>query len=379
MKILFIGEFSGAYTELIPAVKNIGEDVYHIAGTDGKKGYKSDFNPTPSIKFSHFNFIKVLLGIIGLKHFIMLWPEMKIKSRGYDVVQINCPSPLGYGYLLHLIYFHYLKKHNKIICLSVLGTNYYADKYILNHKTNRLSSSLKGINRLKNTILLNTVLKWETLYLTRISSAIMPMAYWYKKSYEWCKKTTEIVPICLKPERLGNPFILKGSDVIKIFHGWQEGRELEKGNDVFDRVIKRIEKKYGDRVIYQVVREVPYDQYVTMFQDCHIFIDQLYADDKGINGLLGMASGKVVFSGFKQEALALYPGYDGYPIGVECHDDEKDLFDKFCYLIEHPEIMNEISINAIRFVKTYHLNSVVAEQYRHIWLDALKEKSCYYE
>lgn len=366
MKALFIGEFSGAYNEIIPALRAKGVDVFHIAGPDGFKGFKSDLNIVSGVPQKLLTPLSTIFGVHGIIRFLRNWKHLKKHSGGYDIVQINCPDPFDWGFLVNLYYFNYLYRHNRALYLSVLGANYYVNRKLIDMDY-RLYRVDNWYQKLKRDLFLFVRLKITTNYLNRKCMAIMPMCYLYKEAYKNYEKVTDIVPIGLKKEHIGSQLNIKRGDIVKIFHGWQKGRESYKGNDVFDKVIKRVIAKYGSKVQYQVVQNVPYEQYVKMFAGCHIFIDQLYSDDKGINGLLGMAAGKVVFSGFKPYALALYPGYDGRPIGIECHDDEEDLFNKFCNLIERPEQMNIISKNAIDFILRYHLNTIVADQYIHIW------------
>ena len=82
----------------------------------------------------------------------------------------------------------------------------------------------------------------------------------------------------------------------------------------------------------------------------------MFFEDKGYNGLLGMAAGKVVFSGFYEKALKEYPYYDGEAIGVDVSRDEEDMYLKFKQLIEMPSNIETISANAINFVKRNHIS-----------------------
>lgn len=123
-----------------------------------------------------------------------------------------------------------------------------------------------------------------------------------------------------------------------------------KGNDIFDRVIRKVVTKYGSIVDYRIVSGVTYEEYIKTYESAHIFIDQLYAEDKGYNALLGMAAGKVVFSGYNNQVLNTYPNYDGKIVGMDVTTDESTLFDRFCLLIDNPSLMEEISRNAIDFV-----------------------------
>jgi hypothetical protein len=86
-----------------------------------------------------------------------------------------------------------------------------------------------------------------------------------------------------------------------------------------------------------------------------------------VNGLLGMAAGKVVFAGFEQKALKAYPNYDGKTIGIDSYNDENYLYNKFCELIDNPKLIEEISKNAIEFVKQNHLTDFVADLYIKEW------------
>lgn len=367
MKVLFIGEFSGVYSELIPALRKENIEVFHIGPSDDYKGYKSNLDISRKTKHNVFFIIFNLLGVSGLLHFCKIWDVLKKVSTGYDVVQINCPRPFNYGYLILIWYYFFLKNNNESLYLSVLGANYYVTKY---QRKIQLNRSCRKKMAIKDKIAYYQklfLMYLPSFYLTRICKAIMPCSILYKNAYGWSSKVTNVVPLSILSDKIGMPLCVSRNDTIKIFHGWQIGREKDKGNDIFDRVIMKVKEKYGDKIEYQVVHNVPYEDYIHMFQGCHIFIDQLYATDKGMNGLLGMAAGKVVFSGFKKEALECYSGYDGSAIGIASHDDEEYLFGQFCNLIEQPELINTISNNAISFVKKYHTSDIVIGKYLNIW------------
>ena len=373
MKVLFLGEFSGVFTELIPALHERGIETFLVSSGDGFKGYKADFSTRYEIK-DRSGLARILKkifisipGLLGITDFLKMWPALKEKLKGYDAVQLNNDYPLNFGWSIMLYVLHYVFKHNGKIYLSAWGDDYVIDRYECRNNCHmfRFMSGLQ-----KRIYLLKLFMKRASVnrYVLKHVRAICPGTYHYKRAYAGNQKTIDrIFPFAISSDRIGSPIHINPEEPIVIFHGWQVGREKSKGNDVFDRVIRRVVDKYSSKVRYLVVQNVPYEEYCRLFSKAHIFIDQLYADDKGMNGLLGMAAGKVVFSGFTPEALAWYPYYKGNVIGVNSYNDEEYLFGKFCELIENPNLMEEISRNAIDFVQNNHLNTVVAEQYIDLW------------
>lgn len=82
---------------------------------------------------------------------------------------------------------------------------------------------------------------------------------------------------------------------VNIFHGWQPNKEYRKGNIFFDEALNKLMNNYPDKVNYQIVGGLPYEEYIKTFNDSHIFLDQCMSMDQGVNALLALAKGKVVF------------------------------------------------------------------------------------
>lgn len=64
-----------------------------------------------------------------------MWPELKEKIKKYDVVQLTNPRFLAFGDLINIYILYYLSKNNGKLFLSVLGDDYYVDKW--NYKNNK--------------------------------------------------------------------------------------------------------------------------------------------------------------------------------------------------------------------------------------------------
>ena len=375
MKVLFLGEFSGVFNELIPALREQKVETYLISDGDCFKGYKADFNVKyckrkNSFPFGIFNRFIAVVGLSGIKDFVVMWPKLKKKLIGYEIVQLNNDYPFFYfGWAIILYVIHYIVRHNNAkIFLSA-----YGDDYVINcYECRNYIGQFRNQSVLqKKAYLVKQFFKRAVIsrYVLEHVTAICPGTYHYKQAYANNIKTCgKIFPFAIGRDKIGVPLQITSEEPIVIFHGWQTGREATKGNDVFDRVIRKVVNKYGSsKIKYIIVKNIPFEEYCTLFLSAHIFIDQLYAVDKGMNGLLGMAAGKVVFSGFMPEALAEYRYYEDNIIGIRAYNDETYLFDKFCELIENPSLMEEISKNAIDFVLHNHLSTVVAQQYIDLW------------
>ena len=377
MKILLLGEYSGVFSELAHGLKNTGHDVSLINDGDNYKSFYSDYPIVYPTKRNGL-FGKILhaisyrLGIDGIVSFWKQWHSLKLHLKSYDIVQIINPVVFsGWGALANLIILRFLRRNNNKVFLSVLGFDYYQMVWFERNfnPSGYYSPSLNQFIRPDYAFKYRYCLFYKTLndYAIKISQKIIPGLLEYKYCYDWTGKTTNIIPFPISKEKIGKPLSLKDTKTIIIFHGWQKGKEKFKGNDVFDRVVNRVAALYGKRVKYLVVQKVPYDEYITLYNNCHIFIDQLYSLDKGMNGLLGMAAGKVVFAGLSTDSLNAYPSYNGEEIGVSTTIDENLLYEKFCKTIDSLDLMEKISKNAIEFVKKNHETSIVVKMYLDAW------------
>lgn len=377
MKILLLGEYSGVYSELAKGLRDVGHIVTFINDGDSYKGFSSDFTieypkARKGLLGRIIHNIAYRLGVNGFISFQRQWPSLKQHLRSYEVVQIINPVIFSdWGSVANIVILRYLRKNNEKVFLSVLGFDYYQMRWSERNfnPSGYYSASVKKFLNPDFAFKYRYCLFYKTLndYAVKIAHKIIPGLLEYKLCYDWTGKTTKIIPFPISHSHIGSPLLMEGNKVIKIFHGWQKGKEGFKGNDVFDRVIKRVLEKYSGKVEYIVIQKVPYEEYVSLFNDCHIFIDQLYSMDKGMNGLLGMAAGKVVFSGLTKDSLMAYPSYQGDIIGVSASIDEQLLYEKFCHIINRPDLIEQISRNAIEFVLNNHETSKVVQMYVDVW------------
>lgn len=382
MRILLLGEFSGVLTELRKGLLESGHEVISINDGDGWKNYPADFKISSiplkniSVLLKPFRYVYKLLlyrlGLNGLLRLYKIWPQLKPLLSDYDAVQLSNPVVLPpIGSVANYLILRYVFNHNKSVFMNCMGGDYYELKCRIRQGSHlpkeHWFSNMFGFPYLSFKFLYCLFYKQLNDFVVANVKAIIPITKRYAEVYENTGKTTHVIPIPIPSSVIGKPIKLHENERIIIFHGWQLGREADKGNDVFDRVIKQVVEKYGEKVDYQVVHNIPYREYLEKLRSCHLFIDQLYASDKGVNGLLGMAAGKVVFSGFKEDSLKSYSYYDGEQIGIPTYNDELYIYERFCELVDNPHLIEQISYNAIEFVKKNHITSVVMQMYINVW------------
>lgn len=378
MKILLLGEYSGVFNSLAKALRNDGHEVLLINDGDSYKSFNADIYIKYNYLESNNKYIKKLINTYytllmysGFKGCIQIFKYKKtIKNmKDYDVVQLVNPVFLSdYGTIVNLFVFKYLKKNNKKVFLSALGDDYVWVKYCLDNKFEYSIFDRLSFTSLKNYVyplyyVYGFMNPFLNKYIVKNVNAIIPGLYDYYAAYKGLENCTEIVPLIMCVDKDFTP-----KDVVfplKVFHGWQLGKELRKGNDLFDRAFKRIQKDYPDKIEYKVVSGLTYEEYIKKFDDSHIFIDQCYSQDSGVNALLGMKEGKVVFSGFERVVQEYY-GLQDTPI-INSIPNEEKIYEDIKNLILNPNKVKDLSLKAVDFVKKFHNESYVLDKYLAIW------------
>lgn len=389
MKILFIGEYSGAYKTLIKFMKSKNIEIFWLHDGDG---YKNIQGADYSIKFKKIKskykviafilkFYYLFLEIMGIKGFLQIrkYDEFIETLKDYDVVQLVNTKPLGeYSSLANIYFLKKIFKNNKKVYLSALGDDY---TWVNECLRGGFRYSIFDRINYKNFFLYS----WPLLYVYGLGyrklnnyvidnvQAIIPGLYDYYIAYKNnnIKKLTKIVPIAIE-KRIDKPLCENKIEFpIKIFHGWQKNKDLRKGNDIFDEAIKSLQLKYPKKIEYIIVSNVSYDEYLEKFNSSHIFIDQCFSMDMGVNGLLGLSSGKVVFTGFESE-VKMYYGVNNEKIAINALPDVDRVFNDLENFIIKPSLINEYSLGALNFIENYHSPEYVLKEFLSIWQNDLE-------
>ena len=376
MRILFIGEYSRLHNSLKEALVKLGHEVKIVGNGDGFKNYPVDhnidakwsksavLNPLRQIIYKAFkyDFAKIENGI----RFYFLLPELK----GYDIVQLVSETPIQTNLGFELALLKRLRALNRKMFVLSSGTDYVFMKAV-SEKKYRYSLFDAYLTKPE------TVEEYRHV-VPHLSAA-------YKKHHQKLMAFTEGMiatdvdyAIALKgrPEFLGivpNPVNtdaiafkpLDFSGPIKIFHGINRWNYHKKGNAYFEKALEIVQKKYGDKVEITTAENMPYDQYISLYDAAHIVLDQVNAYDQGYNALEAMAKGKVVFTGAETEFMAHYNLSER--VAVNALPDVDAIVGELSYLIAHPEQIAIIGKRARDFVEKTHDYLKIAKDYLEVW------------
>ena len=153
---------------------------------------------------------------------------------------------------------------------------------------------------------------------------------------------------------------------IVLFLGINSGNSIKKGISYFEKALQIVQEKYKDKVHVQITKNIPYQEYIKIYDDCHILLDQVYGFDQGYNALEAMAKGKVVFTGAETEFLKYYNLQEDQ-VAINALPDVNYLVEKLSFLIENPDKLKEIGKNARNFIEKEHDYKIIAKKYLETW------------
>lgn len=380
MRILLVGEFSRLHNSLKEGLVALGHEVVLINNGDGFKNYPSDYSnravwceskvgniPRQIIyRTTKFDISKIERGLRFYFHLN--------KLRNFDVVQLINEAPIQ---TTQKFEFYLLKKifnQNKMVFLLCSGVDFMTLNHMLQKKERYsiMNPYFEKVEKAKE----QYAFMFE--YLTKTHQKIHHFLY-ENISGVIATDLDYVNPLKENPKYIGmipNPINLTQiepkelaiSGKINIFLGINSGNSFKKGVHFFEKALEIIEEKYKDKVNIQITTNIPYKQYISIYNDCHILLDQVYGYDQGYNALEAMAKGKVVFTGADKEFLEYYHLKED-EVAINALPDVNDLVEKLSFLIENPSKLIEIGQNASKFVKKEHDYIKIAEKYLEKWIN----------
>ncbi len=128
------------------------------------------------------------------------------------------------------------------------------------------------------------------------------------------------------------------------------------------RALLRVQEKYPEHCLVEVAESLPFEEYRKRLFDSDVILDQLYSYTPAMNALEAMSHGMIVVGGGEPENYEIL-GEDTLRPIINVLPDEEDVFQKLCWLVEHPEQIQKLSDDSRLYVERHHDYRKVAQQY----------------
>ena len=377
MKILLLGEYSHLHNTLKNGLISLGNEVVLLGDGDGFKNFPSDLSIKPSFSNKSLGkWLKIILfkvtrfDLSELERGIRFYFHLK-KLKGFDTVQLINERPIKTLPFLERFLLKKLFKNNTNIVLLSCGVDFISVEYMLQKKFKysmmdpyfKDKTLLNDYRYILNYTKPNHQKTHRLVFnaITKVVASDMDYVLPLKNH----PKFYGLIPNPINCDAIDfNP--LKTTNKIKFFLGINRGTYVKKGIHFFEEALAIIEKKYADKISITSAENIPYKEYLLLYNDTHILLDQVYAYDQGYNALEAMAAGKVVFTGAETEFSEQYQLKEN-EVCINALPSTKGLVEKFSWLIENPENIIEIGKNARHFIEENHHYKKVAAQYLEVY------------
>lgn len=374
MRILFMGDASNMHNCLAGQLRRLGHDV--TVASHGSRWMNTERDIDLFRPAGHWGAVRYLARIVGALP----------KLRGFDIVQLVNPIFLDLKPAKVRPVFDYLKRHNRAVVLSALGTDYvyyaachdghtyrYSDYFVGSEPSPYVGSPEYHAQEQDNWR--QPFMKRHNDYIVdRIDGAVACLWEYYvayrpvlgnRVAYAGIPidlDTVDYTPLEREPQR------------VRFFLGIQRDRTLIKGTDRLLDALRRVHDRHPDKCEMEVVENVPYHEYVERMRSSHVLLDQIYSYTPATNALLAMAQGLVAVSGGEPEYYDLIGERDNRPIINVDPRVEGDIDRQLEHIIAHKRLLPEMSRNSRAFVERHHNVADIARRYLDFWNKILADK-----
>ncbi len=294
MKILFLGDYSGLHACMARGCRERGHDVTLIS--DGGRYMQTDNDLLLDRQAGRLGTAKYMLDILRLL------PRL----RGYDVVHLINPHFLRLRPDKIKWVFDFLRKHNRMLLLTLASNDYLFCRECLDGKMFQFSEFRVGNTPTEFELTTSHAALWTTPQMRDFNSYV----------YERVDGAVAILPeydMAARPllgDRLAfvnlpidlsalpyQPLEIEADGRLRFFVGMKREMAVQKGTGKMLEILQRLAAEYPDRCEVECVSNLPLAEYLERMKRAHVVIDQLYSYSPATNALQAMAQGKVAATG----------------------------------------------------------------------------------
>ncbi|QPW26365.1 hypothetical protein F8538_05570 [Edwardsiella ictaluri] len=351
MKVLIYGEYSGYANSLAVGFRQLGHDsAVFSPNNDGWKKINTELTLSSKTKLGK------------LKQLMKLIPVFLQN----DIVYIINPGFFNFNLLGPLILFLFRLKGVKIYLLCC-GDDV---EYIKAGESGKLGKfTFSGVPYPRENYFSGFQDRVVNYLCAKASSKIIPTMYDYElpwKISNFSYKVTQVVPLACYVDDHQK---IKRTDpnAITIMHGINR-REV-KGTDVILSALKRIDNEFCNVTIF-TPEKLNQDEYLRLFSEVDISIDQCKCHSYGMNAIYSMLHGHVVLAP-ADELHCLSFKITNSPIVTICWSED-DIYMKIKGLLSSIELIDRKKRDSIEYARHYHSPDQVCGKLLEIYYDDLK-------
>ncbi|NPA34183.1 MAG: glycosyltransferase [Chlorobi bacterium] len=362
MNILLIGDFSAAHYNLKLALESLGHKVLLYSNKDAYKQIPTDkafYSPKP-------NENKYLASLKVITSQLRIIPDL---WKNWDIIQLIAHSP--FHHRINSFLMRYILNRNKPTVLFNAACSYPYNQFVRSLKYSPCQlckiHDLPHIN--KSSVCPHEIERQISFeeYVYEKVQAIVSSHYEYYKSFENTPshKKNHLIPIPF-PVKEDEFKPRKPKDKIVVYLGIT--RIGFKGVPYFLRAIRGLQRsRYGKYFEFIVKEKQPYHKHKEILKNADVLLDQTSSYSYGVNALLGLSLGKIVFSGAEPEALAAIGASPQECPIINVRPNSREIKEKLVNLLEMRDSFPDLQNKGFEFVKKYHDPIKITRQYENLY------------
>lgn len=373
MKILFVGDASNFHNTLAHALRDMGHEVTVVSDGSRWMDTERDINLSRSP------------GMVGAVRYMLDLLRALPHMRGYDIVHIVNPIFLKLRPEKVMKVFNYLKRNNRNIFLSALGTDYEYVQACYDGHTFRYSDYFIGDavspymlspeSSEQNNWLQPFMQRHSHEIISRIDGIVACLYEYYTAYQRVAPKKLCYGGIPIDTANITPQYIESVPEKVRFFIGIQRSRKILKGTDRLLEALKRVHDRHPEHCEMCVVENLPYKEYVEQMNASHVLLDQLYSYTPATNALIAMARGLVAVSGAEPEYYDLIGEKENRPIVNVLPYDDDAIVDTLEQIIINRDRLPELSRKSREFVVKHNDSHTVAQRHIDFW-NKITENRC---